>query len=205
MKEFYILRHSKIDREGGKKICGITEVPLSDEGIQAILKTASFFSKIAFDAIYVSSLKRAYESAFVIGQRQTPPLKPIIDPRINPRSFGSFEGKRFIDIFAQLGIEYKKENVWQFVMQKGKPYGFEDLQVVAKRVSLLLQEVKKSSLKHVLFCVHGTTSSVMFNMLLNKPIDNFQRLRESNYHKFLFDDEGGILSYHRDLPTINVP
>lgn len=88
--KLYLIRHGETVWNKEKKLQGTTDIPLSDLGISQAKEKAKSLTSVAFDLIYSSPLKRAYETAKLI--RQERPIPIIKEERIREISFGTYEG-----------------------------------------------------------------------------------------------------------------
>lgn len=87
----YLIRHGEIEKRFLKRYIGSSDVGLSEDGRKQAIKLASFFNYILVDAIYVSNLKRAKQTAESIAKKIN--LKPQVDEKLNEIDFGPWEGK----------------------------------------------------------------------------------------------------------------
>ncbi|MCI6004559.1 MAG: histidine phosphatase family protein [Blautia sp.] len=93
----YIIRHGVTEWNALKKVQGIADIPLAEEGIRLARETGEALKEIPFDICFTSPLVRARRTAeLVLGSRCS--SVPIIeDPRIREINFGILEGTRFKD------------------------------------------------------------------------------------------------------------
>ena len=68
MALFYFLRHGETLWNAEGRLCGRTDVALSDTGRQQAQLLARRVQRILIDVLYASPLKRALETARIIGQ-----------------------------------------------------------------------------------------------------------------------------------------
>ena len=89
---FYYVRHGESLWNAANKICGATDIPLSEHGIaQAEQLAAKILEEgIRADCILTSPLSRARQTAQVISERCGIPLKD--DIRLTEQNFGRYEG-----------------------------------------------------------------------------------------------------------------
>ena len=93
MSIFYFARHGETDWNADGRLCGRADVPLSVVGKRQAELLARRLQPIPFVALYSSPLRRALETAAIIGRaiRQ----QPIVDPRLVELSYGKWEGKTY--------------------------------------------------------------------------------------------------------------
>lgn len=91
----YVLRHGVTQWNRTRRLQGMTDIPLAEEGILLAKKTGEALKDVRFDICFTSPLTRAKETArHVLGDRDIP---IIADERIREISFGVLEGTQFKD------------------------------------------------------------------------------------------------------------
>lgn len=86
----YLIRHGETDWNTVKRLQGVTDIPLNENGEQLAKITGEGMKEIPFDLIFTSPLKRAYRTAELIrGDREIPIIK---EERIREICFGDYEG-----------------------------------------------------------------------------------------------------------------
>ena len=92
MGHFYFVRHGESLWNVENKICGATDIDLTEKGFQQAEQAAEsiLHQELKIDMILASPLKRAYHTAQVISERTGIPLKA--EPRLIEQNFGKWEG-----------------------------------------------------------------------------------------------------------------
>ncbi len=92
MGEFYFVRHGQSEWNVANKICGITDIALTDRGRQDALQAAEHIKaqNLKIDMILTSPLIRAKETAMIISEKTGIPLRE--EPRLMEQCFGIYEG-----------------------------------------------------------------------------------------------------------------
>lgn len=92
----YLIRHGETISNKEKRYMGFTDVPLSDEGSQVILKKASenYYPKYEGQIIYTSALLRTKQTLELIYGN----VSYIQDERFNESNFGDFENKTYEEL-----------------------------------------------------------------------------------------------------------
>ena len=92
MGHFYFVRHGESLWNVENKICGATDIDLTEKGFQQAEQAAEsiLHQELKIDMILSSPLKRAYHTAQVISERTGIPLKA--EPRLTEQNFGKWEG-----------------------------------------------------------------------------------------------------------------
>jgi broad specificity phosphatase PhoE len=158
----YVVRHGQTDWNKERLIQGRIDIPLNEEGIKQARITKKKLEGIELDAIYVSPLTRAKQTAAIIAEGRNVPL--FIDERIQEEYYGDLEGK------PRSGEIYLKQRQSFF---KRYPHGEGYLDVVA-RVYPFLNEIKeKHKGQNVLLVCHGGMSRVINTYFFDMENDEF--------------------------------
>ena len=125
MKHIYIARHGLTDWNLVPKVQGITDIPLNEGGIKQAYGLAETIKKsgIKFDKILYSPLKRAAETAKIVGQVNN--ISCEKEPRLLEQNFGKWEGwecvkgdRSFHDAKQQFADDYKKGETMMKLAQR---------------------------------------------------------------------------------------
>lgn len=99
--KLYVARHGETPYNVKNLICGISDVPLNENGRKQADFLADQLKNEDIDMIISSPLKRARETAQIVGQKLN--REVIIDQRLHEIDFGVFEGKPGkTDLFQQV-------------------------------------------------------------------------------------------------------
>jgi broad specificity phosphatase PhoE len=90
-KSFYFLRHGETDWNRQQRIMGQSDIPLNKTGVLQAKTVAEKIQVLAIDAIVTSPLKRAYETAEIIGNKIRQPV--FIENDLQEFCWGVMEGK----------------------------------------------------------------------------------------------------------------
>ncbi len=88
--EIYVLRHGQTDYNVKNVFQGQTDIPLNEVGIEQAKEVAVKFKNIKVDAILVSPLTRAKQTAKYVSEITKVPVQ--VEERLIERSFGDMEG-----------------------------------------------------------------------------------------------------------------
>ena len=147
--EIYVVRHGQTDYNIKNIFQGHIDVPLNEKGIEQAKQTARKFENVHIDAILVSPLQRAIETASYISK--VTGVEPIIEERLIERNFGKMEGKQNrpdwnIKMMLDYNKNYNIENI-------------EPIQTVFKRIYDFLDDItKRYKGKKVVLVTHGGIS-----------------------------------------------
>ena len=93
--DIYLIRHGETDYNKGRRLQGVTDIPLNERGIALAEQTARELLEIRFDKIFTSPLVRAKKTAEIIrGERKIP---IIVTDGLREISFGDYEGLTVLD------------------------------------------------------------------------------------------------------------
>lgn len=163
----YVVRHGETTYNVEDRICGISNVELTNLGRKQAKEAHMKLKDISFDKVYVSPLKRAIDTALLLTDNQ---YELIIDQRIEEINFGVFEGmpretKEFQETKYNLGIHYKN--------------GESFLEVV-HRVYSFLDELKSTSYNNVLVVCHGGIIRAIHSYFNDVSNDDFYKMTTGN-------------------------
>lgn len=103
------IRHGITEWNQLGKIQGVTDIPLSAEGINQARLLADRLVREgeAWDGVMCSDLKRAAQTAEILGERLRIPV--IEDVRLRERSFGQAEGTTERERLARWGTDWRQK------------------------------------------------------------------------------------------------
>ena len=146
MKELYFVRHGESLWNAEDKICGATDVPLTEKGHEQAVETGRVIlaSGIHADMILYSPLKRAADTARHIADITG--IQAEMEPRLIEQNFGIWEGTspRKSEAFQRA-----KQN---FVCSYGSG---ESMFRVAQRIYDLLDDLKADKNTYILVAHNG--------------------------------------------------
>lgn len=145
-KKVYFVRHGQSRWNVEDKICGATDIGLTEEGHRQALETGKIImeSGIKFDEILYSPLMRAADTAKHISEITGIPLR--MEPRLIEQNFGKFEGTSPRSSAEFLAA--KQCFVYDYE-------GGESMMKVAHRIYSLLDEIRISEKTYLLVAHNG--------------------------------------------------
>jgi len=200
---FYCSRHGETAFNAEGRVQGQLDIPLSKNGQQQSKALASALSLEPLDAIVVSPLRRALETAEAIATELQLPLK--IDPRLAEINAGIFQGLKWDEI----EIKYPNEaTLWKsgdpdFVIPEG-----ESRRTLMLRGQAAFETIQANNHTHVAVIAHGGLLAATLKSLLKIPSSlnpfvfrngTISRLEWSSTIKLLTLNE----QYHLQKSTIN--
>jgi 2,3-bisphosphoglycerate-dependent phosphoglycerate mutase len=114
MRRLVLLRHGESQWNRENRFTGWTDVDLSEAGRQEALKAGHMLRDqgIVFDAAYVSVLKRAVRTLWLVQESMDQIWMPEIkDWRLNERHYGALQGLNKAEIAHQYGSE--QVQIWR--------------------------------------------------------------------------------------------
>ncbi|MGN0977507.1 MAG: histidine phosphatase family protein [Faecousia sp.] len=146
----FAARHGETQWNAENKICGRTDLPLTENGIDQARRLAERAKQLELDLILVSPLLRARQTAAIVAEVCRVPV--MVDARLIEQDYGIFEGKDRCDP----GFLANKQ---QFAYRYP---GGESMLGLAHRVYSLLEDVKRDYVgKNVLLVCHGGVCRVI--------------------------------------------
>lgn len=166
----YVVRHGKTIWNEQRKVQGISDIPLTDEGRKETQELVPLVKKLNIDVVISSPLSRAKETAKILVDSKLP---INIDDRIKERDWGMNEGAN-ID-------EVDKWDCWDVILNT-KVQNIECIQDFMYRVSDFIEDIKeKYKNKNVLIVTHSAVSRVIHYLLESIPEDaNLSRINIPN-------------------------
>lgn len=148
--KLYVARHGQTRWNVENKICGRTDLPLTEEGLRQARELSGKVKDLQIDLIISSPMIRALHMAKILSEGCGAPI--IVDERLIEQDYGVFEGRdrqdpEFLANKRQFARRYP---------------GGESMMQMAGRIYPFLQELKKAhSRKTVLLTCHGGVCRVI--------------------------------------------
>lgn len=163
--KIYLARHGETVWNHRDVVCGRTDIPLTEKGLQQAQELADQAEHAGIDVILASPLIRAQQTAQAVSDRIGVPI--TTEPLLIEQNFGRFEeGYRFDPEY----LDYKKNFYRRF------PDGGESLAMVAQRAYNLIEKIKvEYAGKTVLLVGHGAFSRVFRTWFWDTPNDDFNK------------------------------
>jgi len=135
----YLVRHGQTVWNEEGRLCGSSDVPLSDEGLAQARKLAARLKDIGIAAIYSSPLLRARQTAEEIAAYHRVEVR--IEPDLREIDYGDWEGLKVADVLEQFPEleKLRREEPMKFAAPKGEP-----MRQFAKRVICAIQRIAAS-------------------------------------------------------------
>ncbi len=165
---------------------GWLDVPLNDHGRHQVERLATLMRNIGLGALYSSDLRRAVESAEVIGRHSG--LDPMLGARLRERNIGRWQGLKLDEVRQWFPKDYTLYSADR--MNFRIPDG-ETLLDVQERMSAAFDDIVRQDAAETIGIVSHTDS---IRVLLMKLIDGFDaesaRLGNSSVTTIVRDGDG---------------
>ena len=151
----YIVRHGTTSWNLLRRIQGIADIPLTEEGLRMAEETGRALQDVSFDKCICSPLLRARQTAEKILAGKNVPL--ILDPRIQEINFGVLEGKVLRDQEGNI-LEPRFISFFDDPLRFERPEDGENIPDVLERTRDFWQELVSDTENRdrtILVCSHG--------------------------------------------------
>ena len=149
--ELFLARHGQTDDNREPiRVQGFADTPLNDTGRRQATELADRVSSLGFASLWSSDLRRASETAEIVGARIA--LEPRLDPRLREANRGQWEGHLFIDIEREQPERYA---AWRRAGEHFRFPGGESLRDQLERVTAALEDVRATRELPALVVCHG--------------------------------------------------
>ena len=163
--KLYVARHGQTVWNAANRVCGITDVELTEKGIEQAQELAKLVSEAKVDMILTSPLVRAMDTGKIVSEYCNIPM--MVDNRLIEQNYGIYEG---VDRTNEEFLANKRNFAYRY------PNG-ESMMQVAYRIYGLLEDIKKKySGKDVLLISHGGVCRIIetyFNDMTNEEFFNY--------------------------------
>ena len=167
--KLYAARHGETQWNALNKICGRTDVPLNERGLEQARQLAEKMAELDIDVILASPMLRAQQTAAVISARIGVPV--LTDGRLIEQNFGIYEGQ---DRATPEYLANKRMFAYRYP-------GGESQMDVAFRVYGLIEELKcKYPGQNVLLVCHGGVCRVIRTYFQNMTNEEYFLYSEDN-------------------------
>lgn len=170
----YLVRHGQTAWNEEGRLCGSSDVPLSEEGLVQAYKLAERLKGIDICAIYSSPLLRARQTAEAIASFHQVPVR--IEPNLSEIDYGDWEGMRVanaIENFPELE-RLRREEPMKFTAPNG-----EQMAKFAERVISAIHKIASSHTGETVCVVaHQTVNRFIICWAMQMDFRMWRRLRQ---------------------------
>ncbi len=195
MIRLILVRHGQTDWNVERRYQGHTDTLLNETGRQQVRAVAKRLQNYVIHTIYCSDLKRAWETATIIGQMVD--LTPIGEPRLREMNFGIIEGMTFDEAQAK-----HPGMIARWLEDRNQPpVDGEATDAFSERVHAVLDDLRRNHKKQtVLFVSHGGVLLEITRMLLRMPPAGrwYFKIEAASVSEILLHNETPILKKLND-------
>ena len=167
--KIYAARHGQTEWNALDKVCGRTDINLTQEGYRQAEMLADSVLECGIQRIYSSPLRRAMETSRVISERTGVPY--YAEDRLIEQDYGIFEG---INRKNEDFLNVKKNFAFRYP-------GGESMMQTAGRVYGLLDEIReKEAGKNVLLVSHGGVCRVIRSYFVDMTNEEYFNYTQKN-------------------------
>ncbi|MDY4611540.1 MAG: histidine phosphatase family protein [Sphaerochaetaceae bacterium] len=167
--KIYVARHGQTEWNALNKVCGRTDLPLTEEGVSQAKKLSEAVSRLHVDSIVVSPMKRALQTARVVSEENGIPY--IVDDRLIEQDYGIYEG---VDRLDEGFLANKRCFAYRY------PQG-ESMMQVAHRTYSLLDDLRKTHAdENILLVCHGGVARVIRTYFIDMTNEEFFHYNADN-------------------------
>ena len=186
---FYFLRHGETEWNVEGRFCGRTDVPLSDVGRRQARLLALRLKPLLPDTLYSSPLRRALETATLIGE--VVGHEPVVDPRLTELNYGAWEGLSLEEIKRSGPAIYKAWN--RDPGSLAPPQGESGVQLVERVMPFLRDAAQRHPGENVVVVCHKTVCRLLACHFMGVPLREYrQAVRVDNAALNVFELRDGI-------------
>ena len=175
----YLIRHGETTANNEKRFAGVMDVSLTPKGELQAEQAGEKLKTVEFDAFYCSDLKRAMDSATIIGKYQT--LKPTVLSELREMNFGIWEGKRMAEIKDQDSVLLDKwfKDFDNFVVPSGESVK-EMFERVTKAYKKIIEPYNMDDDVKIAIIAHGGVIQALLSYLCYGDNTGYWRFRVDN-------------------------
>ena len=167
--KLYVARHGETEWNALNKICGRTDIPLTERGLEQAKLLAANMADKQLGVIIASPMIRAQQTAAAVSEVIDVPV--LTDERLIEQNFGDFEG---LDRGTPEYLANKRQFAYRYP-------GGESQMDVAYRVYGLIEELKgKYPDKNVLLVCHGGVCRSVRTYFVDMTNDEYFLYSEEN-------------------------
>ncbi|ERT13963.1 adenosylcobalamin/alpha-ribazole phosphatase [Photorhabdus temperata] len=161
----FLVRHGQTEANLSGVFCGMTDVKLTETGINQARQVARYLSAVTFSQAISSMLQRARHTAeIILADRR---LSAGINAQLNEMHFGAWEMRHHHDLQHE---DAKAWAAWLADWQQASPTGGETFPAFAARIENVVQQLlKQDSQDNLLLVAHQGVLGLLLARLLAMP------------------------------------
>ena len=178
VRRLVMLRHGQTEFNAGSRMQGQLDTELSDLGRDQAVAAAEVLAKRQPQLIVSSDLRRALDTAVVLGERSGLPV--VVDTRLRETHLGDWQGMTHLEVDAAAPgarLAWRNDATWA-------PHGGESrVDVAARGMPVIAELVAEQNEwgadepeRPVVLVAHGGLIAALTAALLKLPVDNWPAL-----------------------------
>lgn len=189
MKRLIILRHGETEWNREERFRGMADLPLTEKGLMQAQYAAARISQLKPDVIYSSPLKRAMQTAVIVGKVVSLPVHQ--EELLGDIDYGLWQGLSLAEAYNKYRKDYLQ---WLHNPQMVNfPQG-ESLPIVQERVKKLLKSIEINHKENaVLLVTHKVVCKVILLSMLATDLSHFWQIKQDVAAINLFENRSGFL------------
>ncbi len=201
MKNLYLCRHGESEYNLKGIIQGHIDTYLTPKGVVQARLAGEALKDKGIQEIYTSDLRRAYQTATIIGDILG--IEPIIDMRLREMHFGDWEGKSYQEVLSNHPDLW---NNWLKNPVKHPLPNQEDIEKFESRLKSFLNDIKKESVDNILVVAHGGSIQGIICLEIGIGLENLWTFRHTNTGISLIESNNGKvqLTYFNKSDHLNI-
>lgn len=175
---FLVVRHGQTQWNKENRMMGISDIPLTVEGVKQAEAVARYLKSYPIDYIISSPLLRAVQTAQAIQAHHSHiPITTMAD--VHERSFGVLEGLTYEEANARYP-QIVLGTMWQY--PRFRPPGGESLSDVAARAKRIIEHLADDAYRGrtVAIVSHGSFIRNFLSVILDIPLEEVNRYGFAN-------------------------
>ncbi len=195
MKKLFLVRHGESEWNKLKKVQGQKDIPLTEKGIEQAKLIGKRLINEGIEKIYTSDLKRAYDTARIIGKMLN--IEVIPSKELREINFGIWEGLTSDIIKSKFSKEHE---LWLKNPEMLKVEGAESiLDLQLRAMNEINKIISDENIDNVLIVSHSATLKTIILGLLNMDIGYFKNITLNNVSLSIIE----FRQYNRVLTLLN--
>lgn len=196
MVNLILVRHGESEWNKIGVWTGLTNIPLSEKGIEEAKLAGEKLKNFSIDSCYISSLKRARQTLIEIKKIIGKDFSTYENKALDERDYGIYTGQNKWEIQEKLGQEQfqKLRRGWNTGIPKGET--LEDVynRVVPYYKTQIVPDLKAG--KNILIVAHGNSLRALVKYLENISNEDVEKLEiaTGEIYIYSFNEEMSIIS-----------
>ncbi len=196
MANLILVRHGESEWNKLGVWTGLTNIPLSEKGVEEAKLAGEKLKNFPIDLCYISSLKRARQTLIEIKKIIARDFPGFENKALDERDYGIYTGQNKWEIQKEIGVEQFKKirRGWNTGIPKGET--LEDVynRVIPYYKTQIVPDLKAG--KNVLIVAHGNSLRALVKYLDNISNEDVENLEIATGEIYIYSlsDQGAIVS-----------